>query len=80
MIELIKIGPEKPLAIRERFLTDLETDQPGVLLNTCNRVEWYHGHGAIPADIARHLFRVVSGLKSSIVGESAVVNQVKNAY
>lgn len=82
MVGLIKIGPEELIDNREQFLIEVKKQRhgSGVLLSTCNRVEWYHGQGEVPFEIARHLFRVVSGLESSIVGETAIVNQVKTAY
>ena len=82
MVELIKIGTESKLNEREKFLLNLNKKnyRHGVLLQTCNRVEFYSGEGKISSEIARHLFRVVSGLESTIIGESAVVAQVKQAY
>ena len=82
MVELIKLGKESPLEQREKLLAEImdNYDREGILLNTCNRVEWYSGKGSIPGDVALHLFRVVSGLESVIIGETAIVNQVKTAY
>ena len=54
--------------------------RPSVLLQTCNRIELYYGEGDVPDDVARHLFRVASGLESALVGERAVQGQVKEAY
>lgn len=52
---------------------------PYIFLRTCNRSEIYYGEGEVPNEVARHLFRVVSGLESAIVGERAVQGQVKDS-
>lgn len=82
MVGLTKIDWNQSLDAREGFITknNFVNGNNGVLLQTCNRVEWYHGKGEISDHISRHLFRVVSGLESSLIGESAIVNQVKTAY
>ncbi len=81
MIGLTKIDWNHSLAERESFISEngIFCNQ-GVLLQTCNRVEWYYGRGEISDHIVRHLFRVVSGMESPLIGESAIVNQVKIAY
>ncbi|MBQ8989298.1 MAG: glutamyl-tRNA reductase [Prevotella sp.] len=70
------------LTEREEYFSRLNRDEvgPSVLLQTCNRVELYYGDGEIPDAVARHLFRVVCGLESAIIGERAVQGQVKEAY
>ncbi|WP_042367606.1 glutamyl-tRNA reductase [Bacteroides neonati] len=70
------------LAERENLSATIKLDQsvPHVLLATCNRVEVYWGEGEIPDKLARHLFRVASGLESSLIGERAIQGQLKQAY
>ena len=67
---------------REQFFNNMHLPEntPHVLLQTCDRIELYWGEGAVPEHIAHHLFSVVSGLESSLIGEGAIQGQVKNCY
>ncbi len=51
-----------------------------MILATCDRIEVYEGSGAPDEGVVRHLFRVVSGLESPILGENQIQSQVKRAY
>ena len=71
-----------PLEEREKFHLELQETPPpsSVVLATCDRVEVYEGGGApCEADVL-HLFRVVSGLESPLLGENQIQGQVKRAY
>jgi glutamyl-tRNA reductase len=70
------------LAEREKLSASALIDEsiPHVLLATCNRMEVYWGEGEVPEDIVKHLYRVASGLESSLVGERAIQGQLKLAY
>lgn len=70
------------LADREKFFKELQLSEstPHVLLQTCDRIELYWGDGVVPDHIGHHLFSVVSGLDSSLIGEGAIQGQVKNCY
>lgn len=70
------------LAERELLAKKLHIDEnvPHILLSTCNRTELYSGQGDVPEEVVRHLYRVASGLESSLIGERAVEGQLKKAY
>lgn len=81
MIELIKHDQEQSLVQRECLIENIQQQASrGVYLQTCNRVELYTGSGIIPSHVSRHLFSVVSGIKSTFIGENAIQGQVKQAY
>lgn len=67
---------------REKLFEAVRLDPaiPHVLLATCNRTEVYWGMGEVPEDVALHLYRIVAGLESSLIGERAIQGQVKRAY
>jgi glutamyl-tRNA reductase len=71
-----------PLEERERFHLQLRKDKPvsSVVLATCDRIEVYEGEGSPSPEVVRHLFRVVSGLESPMLGENQIQAQVKQAY
>lgn len=81
MIELYSFNHQS-IAERESAYHSLPFghDHPGVRLQTCNRIEFYTGSGIVRREIAEHLFRVVSGLASSLVGEIAIQGQVRDSY
>ena len=73
---------EYNLEERERLSEKLnrELPVPHVLLSTCNRIEQYWGEGFVSERIVRHLYRVASGLESSLPGERAIQAQLKQSY
>jgi glutamyl-tRNA reductase len=82
MILLEKTDWRQPLDARERSIAELPERESAqsVVLQTCNRVEVYTGEGLVPPATVLHLFRVAAGLESHLVGETAVLGQVKQAY
>jgi glutamyl-tRNA reductase len=49
-------------------------------LATCDRIEVYEGSGVPSPEVVKHLFRVVCGLESPLLGENQIQGQVKRAY
>jgi glutamyl-tRNA reductase len=82
MIKIYSAQKQAQLSERESALALTKTlnERAGVLLQTCNRIEFYEGDGFADHDTVRHLFRVVSGIESNLIGEVAIQGQVKNAY
>lgn len=82
MIEFSGVDSTVTLEERERYLKTLPQPVPAglVVLATCDRIEVYQGSGAASPTTVRHLFRVVSGLESPMLGENQIQAQVKQAY
>lgn len=81
MIQLDKYDFRNTSAEREALLKQAKkSGEPGVLIHTCNRVEFYHGQGEVPVEAVAHLFRVVSGLESFFIGETFIQGQIKEQY
>ncbi len=82
MIIFRGVDASSTLEEREKLLKEGVVDQPlsRVSLATCDRVEVYEGEGLPDPLVLEHLFRVVSGLESPLLGENQIQSQVKHAY
>lgn len=65
-----------PTTWTERLMHEDNT----VVIKTCWRLEIYRGSGWVPRETVQHLYRVVAGLDSPVLGDGAIQNQVKTAY
>lgn len=73
---------EYGLEDREKLSASIHMNEsvPHIMLKTCNRTEVYWGDGDISNKTVRHIYRVASGLESSLIGERAIQGQIKQAY
>jgi glutamyl-tRNA reductase len=73
---------ELSLEEREAYFKEFESlsNRNSVVLSTCNRIEIYSGEGMVDRNTVLHLFELVSGLRSKLLGETAILGQIKEAY
>lgn len=60
--------------------TQFEVPENSICIKTCNRLEYFWGMGEVPESVIRHLFLLSAGLSSPIIGDSAILGQIKISY
>lgn len=51
-----------------------------VVLSTCDRIEVWQGQGSASPAMVTHLLELAAGLRSPLLGENAILGQVREAY
>jgi len=82
MINFLGMDHKYSVKDREELIAEISQlkEESYVYLETCNRVELYYGDGEASKETIRHLFRVVSGLESKVLGEMHIQGQIKRSF
>lgn len=67
---------------REEYFKNIDQSiyKNAVVISTCNRLEIYTGSGFAEPAMVKHLFELASGLQSKLIGETAILGQIKDSY